>query len=159
VITVYNGSTSSLWMVDSSGSPDLTMTGDTITQESGVAPGVVTDATSRALYGDQPISLPSNRWVQTKSFGWGMAMAVAGDLAQPQPVFTALPIPGDPRLEFFDRVAVSDPDNTGAQLDVWYVGGTHGVDASGSYVQQLVARPARNRFLAGTGLVGIDLVG
>ncbi len=73
-------------------------------------------------------------------------------------MFAGLEIPGDPQLDVRQDHA-RDPDNTGLVLDLWYVGGTHAIDASGHYVTQAVARPARNRYLAGTGLPGVDLVG
>lgn len=159
VITLTNTTAGNLWMVDNTGSPNLYLQADTITSGVGALPAVVTSQASIDKYGPQPLTMPANQWVQARGFAWGQAMAIVGDLAEPQPAFTDLPIPGDPRLEFFDRLTVSDPGNTGAQLDVWYVGGTHTVAATGQYVQQLAARPARNRFLAGIGLAGVDLVG
>ena len=158
-VTVTNSLGVPVWLVDSSGQTDLTLTGDLIGQGSGANPPVITSQTSRDTYGDQPLTLPANMWVQRREFAAGLAMVTAGDLAVPQPVFTDLPIPGDPRLEPFDRITARDPDNTGVALDLWYVGGTHAVEASGHYETQVIARPARNRYLAGTGLPGVDLVG
>lgn len=158
-IVITNTLSSPVWLVDTSGNPNVIIEGDAISQAAGPDPAVVTNAASRDKYGDQPLTMPDNRWVQKREFAWGVAMATAGDLAQPAPVFADIPIPGDPRLEPFDRLTVQDPDNTELHTDVWYVGGTHTIEATGQYTQQLVARPARDRFLAGSGLVGVDLVG
>jgi hypothetical protein len=157
-ITVTNYAASTVWLVNASGQPNVTITGDVISQGEGATPPQVTDEVSRARYGDQPLPLPGSQWIQRRSHAYGLAMITAGDLAYPSPVLTDLEIPGDPRLEPFDRVTISDPDNTGLGADYWYVGGRHDL-SEGEYRQSIAARPARTRFLAGTGLVGIDLVG
>jgi hypothetical protein len=147
-----------VWLVDATGAASLILTADTISQGTGADPAVIADTASRAVYGDQPLPLPTSPWTQRRAWAAGIAMAAIGDLATPQPVLTDLTIPGDPRLEPFDRFTARDPDNTELAIDLWYVGGRHRIDAGG-YTHQIAARPARNRFLAGIGLVGVDLVG
>lgn len=158
-ISIANKTGATVWLVNASGQPNVQMIGDQISQGTGAAPPTVTDEASRKVYHDRPITLASNRWIQRYEFAAGMAMVTARDLSRPQPVFAEIPIPGDPRIEPFDLLRVVDPDNTGIDLPVWYVGGTHTITADGQYVTSVVGRPARNRFLAGSGLAGIDLVG
>lgn len=158
-IVVTNNLAAQVWLVDTSGQANLTITGDLISQTAGTMPPVVTNEASRAAYGDQPLTMPSSQWVQQRSWAYGLAMATVGDLARPSSVLTGLEIPGDPRLQPFDRMTVLDPANTETAADYWYVGGRHEISAVGEYRQTVAARPARNRFLAGRGLAGVDLVG
>lgn len=158
LITVTNNSGQVVWLVNASGQPTLTVTGDLISQSEGAPAPVVTDTASRARYGDQPLTLATSQWVQRRSHAYGLAMITVGDLARPSAVLTDLEIPGDPRLEPFDRITITDPYNTELAADYWYVGGRHEL-SDGEYRQSIAARPARTRFLAGIGLAGIDLVG
>jgi hypothetical protein len=159
IITITNSSSVIAYVVDTDGQPDLVLKADTISQGgSGGDEVVFVDLGSVAKYEAQPMSLPVNRWVQNRSMAGGLAMASLGDLAAPQPVFAEVPIPGDPRLQPYDRLRLVDPDNTELALDVWYVGGTHTFDPAG-YEQTLACRPARNRYLAGVSGEGVDLVG
>jgi hypothetical protein len=158
-IIVTNTRGVAIWLIDAQNQPALALIGDQVAQGgAGPVPIVAVDEASRAAYGDQPLTLSANRWVQTRAMGGGLAMVTARDLGQPRAVFAGLPIPLDPRLEYFDRVTVTDPDNTGVQADVWVVGLEHRVEA-GDDQTVVAARPTRNRFLAGTGVVGVDLVG
>lgn len=157
-ITVVNRTAKTAFLVDTAGDASLSLTGDLISQASPGVPFVIVDQSSVDAYDVQPLSMPSNRWTQSRSQAAGMAMATLGDLSQPQPVFTSLVVPGDPRLQFFDRITLTDPYNTGMALAVWVTAKTHAL-AAGQYDMTLSARPARNRFLAGTGLAGVDLVG
>lgn len=158
-ITITNTLGVPVWLVDTSGQSDLSIIGDVISQGDGANPPVVTNEPSRSAYGDQPLTMPVSQWVQQRSWAWGLAMVTAGDLARPSSVLTGLEIPGDPRLQPFDRFTATDPANTELAEDLWYVGGVHEISALGEYRQTVAARPARTRFLAGIGLVGIDLVG
>jgi hypothetical protein len=158
-VVVTNTSAGTLYLVDTTGTPALSLIGDVVTQGAGSTPAVLSDPASIALYGPLPFDLPTNQWVQQQAMAAGLAMAILPDLAWPQPVFPAIPMAGDPRLQPFDRVHLQDPTSTAVAADVWVVGQTHTLDGTGNHVGQLVCRPARNRFLAGSGLVGQDLVG
>jgi hypothetical protein len=157
-ITLYNRTNKTIYMVDASGNSSLQITGDLIAQGQSSGAVVVSDAASIATYDYQPITMPSNRWTQSASVAAGLAMATLSDLKRPAPVFSSLVIPGDPRIQYFDRVTLTDPRNTGLTMDLWVIGKQHDLQPA-QYDMTLTARPARNRFLAGTGLVGIDLVG
>lgn len=86
-------------------------------------------------------------------------MAVLCSLRNPQQPLTKLNIPADPRLQFYDRIRARDQGGSELDADYWVTGSTEAADSAGGYWAQLSARQARNRFVAGTGLVGLDIVG
>lgn len=158
-LVVSNNLPFNVWLVDVEGQPDLRVIGDVAQQGAGADTPTFRNEASIAAYGEQPLQIPANRWVQTRGLALGLATMTGLDLGEPQPVLADLSIPSDPRLEYFDRLTVRDEANTGIAADFWYLGGSHRIDARGGAVQTVTGRPTRNRFLVGTGIVGQDLIG
>lgn len=160
IYTVSNVYPGTAWLVDTNGDPAVVAAGDWIEQTSGPVPPDLVDAT--VLDGtvlERPLEVPSNVWVQDRSHAAGVAMALLCQLRDPQQPITALEIPADPRLQFYDRVQISDQHQTMLDAGYWVTGVDERVDADGSYMQQLSARQARDRFLPGSGRVGVDIAG
>lgn len=155
-LTITNRTGVGVWMVDNTGANFLRFVGDVVSQASGVEVSVTNQA-SRDRYGPQPIDLGSSRWVQRADVALGLAMSVGLDLGTPAVNLAAIDIPGDPRLEFYDRVRVVEP-MSGVDSEQWVIGRTHSFGDAG-YGMQLTTRPARTRYLAGVGIVGEDVVG
>lgn len=155
-LTITNRTGYSVWMVDNNGENYLKVVADVVAQASGVEVAVTNEA-SRAIYGDQPIDLGSSRWVQRPDVALGLAMVVGLDLGVPAVNLAGLDMPGDPRLEFYDRVRVVEPVS-GVDSEQWVIGRMHSFGDAG-YGMQVTTRPARTRYLAGVGQVGTDVVG
>jgi hypothetical protein len=154
-ITNYYGGT--VWLVDTAGNSAVTATGNWIESGTGALPPDFRSVPAGQV--ELPLELPANPWRQTWSHAAGVAQAVLCSLRTPQQVLTKLSIPADPRLQFYDRVRVRDGGGTELDAAYWVTGMAETADSAGGYWGQLSARQARNRFLAGTGLVGVDIVG
>jgi len=154
VITVRNYGVG-VYLVDTSGQSALKVTGNWLEQSAGAVPPDYSDVAPGQP--EQPLTLPSNRWVQDRSVAAGLAMAVLCNLRRERQTLTNLAIPADPRLQFFDRIQVQDKTSTGLDTPFWVAGVAE--DYGPGYIAKLTARQAQNRFLAGVGLAGEDLVG
>lgn len=155
IVTLTNSATVDVWLVDTDGNPSVVLVGDWVEQGSGPIPADVSDVPVGEP--ELPLQLSSNPWRQTSSMAAGVAMAVLCSLREEQQALTRLVIPADPRLQFYDRIRVRDQGGTEIDAPYWVTG--VGEDYGPGYLGQLSARPARDRFYAGTGIVGQDLVG
>jgi hypothetical protein len=154
-ITNYYGGT--VWLVDTAGNSAVTATGNWIESGTGAVPPDFSSVPAGQV--ELPLELPANPWRQTWTLAAGVAQAVLCSLRSPQQVLTKLSIPADPRLQFYDRVRVRDGGGTELDAAYWVTGMAETADSAGGYWGQMSARQARSRFVAGTGLVGVDMVG
>jgi hypothetical protein len=159
IYTLTNNYWATVWLVDATGAPALTARGDWIEQTTGAIPPDLADSTVTAgTVAERPLQLDANPWVQDRSHAAGLAMALLCQLRDPQQPITQLEIPADPRLQFYDRIRVQDTHQTMLDGAYWVTGIDETHDGA-AYMQQLSARQARDRYLVGTGLIGVDLVG
>lgn len=110
-----------------------------VTAETSTVLAPFRDQPSIDQFGEQVLDVPATRWRQTLAAAQIQADYLAAQLASPGPVFTDIPIIGDPRLQLGDRIRIVDPD--GMALDAPYriTGIRDRVDGS-SYMQTLTAR-------------------
>jgi hypothetical protein len=142
-LTVSNRYSQSLYLVDTTGAAALILAGrQVIVNQVTATAAYEEDAPSIALYGPQPLDLPSNPWRQDLSFARGVAQSLLGRLADPHITYTGLRVLGDPRRQLGDRVRLVDPDGTAANVEVWLTGVEDDITAGGGYTQGLSARQA-----------------
>lgn len=159
-VTLANISPYLLWLVDTGGVPDLTMSG-TVIKKVDTEPVQVQDDAAIARrggpgVGEAPLDVDDNPWRQDTPFAHGIAWALLATLRDEQLVFTDITIPGDPRLEDLDRIQVQDPDGLILDTPV-LIEGIGDEFAPGSYDMSLVARPARDQWVLGGVGVGTPL--
>lgn len=145
-IVLANHSIGAVFLVDTTGSSALALSGIYLSATAGGSPAVAQDQASIDKYGEQPITLPSSPWRQSLAWATGVAQQVLGDTADPPPVITNLEIIGDPRLEYWDRIRVQD--STGSRLDgTYWVRSIKTSRAGGRYLMTLAAVATRDVLL------------
>lgn len=128
-ITVTNGNAFDVFLVDNStapstqGSPHLSLSGSCIRDiDTGGYMAEARDTTSVTVYGEQPLEVPPNPFLQS----WLGAQTYAQDLLtlykDPRPVLTGVEIVADPRLQLTDRVTITEPGILGLSTDFWVLG-------------------------------------
>jgi hypothetical protein len=154
-LTARNITNTTLYLVDGSGVPYLILSGQPLKTEE--PPDVeVSDAASRTEFGDSPLDVTGNPWIQTEAFARGTAFQLLALLRDEQVVFDDIVIPGDPTLEPFDRIRLQDP--TGLVLDTpLTLENVSDEFTNPGYESALVARPARGQWIAGGPGVGTPI--
>lgn len=138
-IIVRNGYNARVWLVGTTGAPDLYIRArqKIIQAESATEyvevenPGV--DA--------ETLDLDESIWIQDNSNARDLASFLAAELVQPRPVIPGVPVNWDPRRQLGDIVEVSDPDVTGMMPLRGVIVGIHQAGSSGSVEQSLSIRP------------------
>jgi hypothetical protein len=159
-LTLENITSTTLWLVDTGGVPDLIMYG-TVIKKADTDPVQVQDDAAIARrggpgVGEAPLECDDNPWVQSMQMALGIGYGLLATLRDEQIVFTDITIPGDPRLEDLDRVRIQDPDGLVLDTPV-LVEGVGDVFGPGRYDTSLIARPARDQWILGGPGVGTPL--
>lgn len=157
-IDLANHRYGTVFLVDATGSSLLQLTGVYLSTDTTVSAAVARDQASIDEYDEQPITLPASPYRQSLAQAVGVAQQTLTDTASPQPVITNLVIVGDPRLEYFDRIAVRDFE--GSRLDgTYWVRSIKTSRQGGSYLMTLAATATRDVLLWGIGHWGIEVWG
>lgn len=139
-ITVTNNSTDPIWIVDASREPGIKLWGRPVTAETGSTVAAEHRATySVEQFGEQVLDIPTTQWRQTLTGAQAQAAYLAAQLSGPRPVFTDIPIVGDPRLQLGDRIRLIDADGM-AINGTYRITGIRDTIAPKSYLQSLTAR-------------------
>jgi hypothetical protein len=156
-LTMHNTYPERLIFVTTGNEPGVAITGDPIVEANGTE--VFRHEPSITKWGERPLTLADTIWRQRQGHAAGIAAQLAALLRDTQVILTDLVIPGDPRLQFFDRVRVQD--TAGLMLDDDFtISGVHdAIDAAGKYDTRLVCRQARDQFLLGSSPLGDALIG
>jgi hypothetical protein len=113
-IVILNATAAGYWVVDSSGSPNLTLSGRCIIPTDEPYLATATDPASAALFDDQVLEVGDNRFRQTGAAATALAAALLAALKDPHGVLSDVDVVGDLRLQLVDRVTIIDPAVTGA---------------------------------------------
>jgi hypothetical protein len=157
-IDCENHSLSTIFLVDATGTAALSLSGIYLSADSSVTPATVRDDSSVTEFGEQPLGLPSSPWRQSLAQAVGIASQTLTDTADPQPVITDLIIVGDPRLEYYDRIAVQDLEGSRLNRTYW-VRSIKPVRQPGSYLMTLAATATRDVLVWGEGRWGVEVWG
>lgn len=117
-VSLTNTSTAWRYLCDTTGAAAFGILGVYLAADTTVAAATATDADSIAAYGVQSVSLSGSTWRQSAGWAAGIAAQTLADTANPAPQITNLQVVADPRIEYYDRVAIADP--TGTLLDGTY---------------------------------------
>jgi hypothetical protein len=142
-ITVTNNLNARLWIVDTTGASALVLAGRQImVNDRTTTFAYEADAASIAVFGEQPLDLPENPWRQDLGFAKGVASALKGRLAQPNPTLTGIRVLGNPLRQLGDRVLVQDPEGLVLDEEYWLTGITDELSPDSGYTQALDVRQA-----------------
>lgn len=151
-LTVLNRSSSRVGLVDSDGRPSMIIRVDWLEQIEGDAAPEWRNESSISEFGEQPLALPSNPWRQRRDHAEGIAMHTCTMLARPRQTITDLVIPGDPRIEFYDRLRVVDEGGTEMDRTIWVTGRDHMF--GDGYTMRLTGRETADLHIVGETPVG-----
>ncbi|MBP2479096.1 hypothetical protein JOF53_007968 [Crossiella equi] len=101
--------------------PTLRINGMVITDE-GATEHQWDNPASAQRYGRRALSLQGNVFRQEPDSAAAVAHSLLTDLADPTPVLADIPMPGDPRVQLGDVVALSDPDGLGGPIRASVIG-------------------------------------
>lgn len=97
------------------GSPTFRMGGYSVISDPKQS-GSVAHAGSRAVFGDQTLSLGSSPWVQFPASAQAIAASVLVDTKSPVPILQQIPMVGDPRIQLGDVLPIVDPGYSGSRF-------------------------------------------
>ncbi len=147
-VTILNRYYQPVWLLKLGDDVGFELLGDTVDQgDDGTYTCRDTDSITR-FGAEYPLDVDSSRWAQTLPFARGQAHGLLMLLRGEQVVYTDLQIPGDPRLEPFDRLRVVDPDGLVLDTEVTTEGISDSFPGVG-YDMSIVARPARDQWILG----------
>ncbi|PWK83182.1 hypothetical protein C8D88_11167 [Lentzea atacamensis] len=140
-VTFRNRSSSTCYMVTTSGAPSLSIWSQRLA--SGSPTRLSTrryDTTSRARYGAQVYQVPPTPWIQTLGTAGRIANYLLSVAAQPLPVLGDIEILPDPRITLGDLVRVVDDVGAALNTDAWVIGIRTSGDHTGRIRQFLTLR-------------------
>lgn len=142
--TVYNSSLQTVYLVDGSGQPSLTVRASYMAPSSTASlPVTVEDIASIRKYGEQALpTISGSPWMQREDSAGSYALTLLSDLADPKPVLIDVPIKGDPTLEFGDLVTIVDQNGLGVNGLYRITGKDPSHTPSDGFSQNLVVRQA-----------------
>lgn len=142
-ITITSFYPSTLWLVDTSGNPSVSVTATWYAPVAeNVPPIVMRDTASIRRYRIQPLSITNSVWRQSYEVASSLCTKLTVDLAIPAPVLTDVPIVGDPCLEFGDLTSVQDVNGLGIRGQYRITGIRTDVSEKPSLSQDLTLRSA-----------------
>lgn len=114
--------------VNQNGSSRFRIEGYNVTEEEPKT-WIVRDETSIAKYGERVIELKDNPWLHDEWQTRAMLQNIMAKTASPIPVTDNLVLPGDPRIQLGDTIAISDPHGMGETIKVQILGITRELSA------------------------------
>lgn len=91
-------------------------------------------------YGERPLVLPTNPYVQDPTSYEPIVLSLLKDLKAPVPVMDRIPVVGDPRLQLGDTVDIADPGGIGSTVTASVIGITRTL-AGGKLTDEITPRP------------------
>lgn len=147
ILTVSNPNTFDAWLVDNSsttspGSPALKVAGRLIRAPENPFTAKATDTDSVNRWGEQPLDVPDNDWVQRNGVVTDIVTRLLARMKDPHPVVPGVELVGDPRWEIGDRITVQDDQRMHVLRDYWIVALNTQISRSDGYSQTATLRDA-----------------
>jgi hypothetical protein len=143
-ITVMNYAGLDIWLVDSAGSPALTVSASWFAPADGGDTGVAyQDLDSMRKFGEQPLpEISGSPWMQSEESAAFIALKLLSDLCDAHPTISNISIKGDPTLEFGDLVTVQDVFGLGVNGNYRITRKDPNHTPDGGFTQDLTVREA-----------------
>jgi hypothetical protein len=154
-LDIANGNSGWRYLVDTTGAGALAVLGVYTTIDTSVAAQTAQDQDSIDLYGSMSQAIGASVWRQSAGWAAGVAQQTLADTKNPIPAITDLECIADPRVEYYDRVQISDENGTLVNGTFWLK--SIRVHRSGSDYRMTVAATATRDIAVFDALPGFDV--